>query len=315
MNFQEQTRGHWRQILSELIGEEFVTGKHGACPLCGGTDRFRFDNKDGLGTYYCNQCGAGTGITLVCKYLEVQLSDAWKTVIALLPSTEAEQEKPKSDHRNVIKFLCSSSVPAGDSVHEYLRNRGILVVPIAIRQVKFVDYSDPENKSYQAMICTMQKNKRVTGIHLTLVEDGKKAPIPNPRRLFKMSDGALKGSSVHLFPDVWAATNSTLLEQLEIPKEQASIVTGEGIETTLSAMVLAKSRSLNYDGIDIIASDNDFKYGGQAAAYALAYRLSRTRQVKVIVPERVGSDWNDYLMSLPPETRKQLWNEFVRRTT
>lgn len=45
-------------------------GKHGACPVCGGKDRFHFDDKEGRGTWICRQCEgkqAGDGLDLVCK--------------------------------------------------------------------------------------------------------------------------------------------------------------------------------------------------------------------------------------------------------
>ena len=37
----------------------------GTCPMCGGKDRFRFDDKGGRGTWICSQCGAGDEIELV----------------------------------------------------------------------------------------------------------------------------------------------------------------------------------------------------------------------------------------------------------
>ena len=40
-------------------------GRHCPCPVCGGKDRFRFDNKDGRGTYICNQCCSGDGLELI----------------------------------------------------------------------------------------------------------------------------------------------------------------------------------------------------------------------------------------------------------
>src|SRR3954462_2176603 len=62
----ERARGRWREILSQLgIDSRFLVNKHGPCPLCGGRDRFRFDDKDGTGSYYCNQCGAGVGVILI----------------------------------------------------------------------------------------------------------------------------------------------------------------------------------------------------------------------------------------------------------
>jgi hypothetical protein len=43
-------------------GCEGHKNRHQACPVCGGSDRFRFDDKEGRGTWFCNQCGAGDGL-------------------------------------------------------------------------------------------------------------------------------------------------------------------------------------------------------------------------------------------------------------
>ena len=61
--------GKWYGVLSSLgIDRNYLQNKHGPCPICmEGTDRFRFDDKDGRGTYYCNTCGAGDGFELLQK--------------------------------------------------------------------------------------------------------------------------------------------------------------------------------------------------------------------------------------------------------
>ena len=64
----ERAKGRWQEILPLLgIAMRFLRNKHGPCPLCGGKDRFRFDDRDGSGSYYCNQCGPGPGIMLIRK--------------------------------------------------------------------------------------------------------------------------------------------------------------------------------------------------------------------------------------------------------
>jgi putative DNA primase/helicase len=72
----EAAKGQWPSILGALAG---LTGKqledkHGPCPLCGGTDRYRFDDKDGNGSWFCNKCGgktqsggAGSGMDLLMR--------------------------------------------------------------------------------------------------------------------------------------------------------------------------------------------------------------------------------------------------------
>ena len=45
-------------ILANLgIAPEYLRNKHMPCPACGGNDRFRFDDKDGRGTFYCGGGG------------------------------------------------------------------------------------------------------------------------------------------------------------------------------------------------------------------------------------------------------------------
>lgn len=58
--------GRWLSILNGL-GLSICGHKHQPCPVCGGKDRFRFDDKDGRGTWFCNQCepNCGDGLALV----------------------------------------------------------------------------------------------------------------------------------------------------------------------------------------------------------------------------------------------------------
>ena len=72
----ELALGQWPAILGALAGltTEQLTDRHQPCPLCGGTDRYRFDDQDGSGSWFCNQCGgpsqsggAGNGIDLLMR--------------------------------------------------------------------------------------------------------------------------------------------------------------------------------------------------------------------------------------------------------
>jgi hypothetical protein len=55
----DAARGQWHGILTGLggISPSYLTGNHGPCPFCDGTDRWRWDDRDGTGSAYCNQCG------------------------------------------------------------------------------------------------------------------------------------------------------------------------------------------------------------------------------------------------------------------
>lgn len=67
------TNGHWFDVLNGL-GISIYGNKHQPCPVCGGKDRFRFDDKDGRGTWFCSQCEphSGDGLALVCHAFGVK---------------------------------------------------------------------------------------------------------------------------------------------------------------------------------------------------------------------------------------------------
>ncbi len=81
----KQACGHWPHILPAL-GVKVIKNRHQACPVCGGADRFRFDDKEGRGTWFCNQCGAGDGLKLVEKVLGLSAGEAAKQVNAVTGS-------------------------------------------------------------------------------------------------------------------------------------------------------------------------------------------------------------------------------------
>lgn len=61
--------GVWRQTIEGYGAQLPRSRRHGPCPVCGGKDRFRFDDKEGKGTWICNQCGAGNGLQLLSLYI------------------------------------------------------------------------------------------------------------------------------------------------------------------------------------------------------------------------------------------------------
>lgn len=77
----DAAKGRWREILPQLgVARKFLSGRHGPCPICGGKDRFRFDDRTKNGDYYCNQCGSGLGIKLVMKVNDWDFKTAARAV-------------------------------------------------------------------------------------------------------------------------------------------------------------------------------------------------------------------------------------------
>ena len=75
-DIKDAAKGHWPQILSALAGlsEKQLRNKHQPCPLCGGKDRYRYDDRYQNGDWFCNQCGgpnsragAGDGFSMLMR--------------------------------------------------------------------------------------------------------------------------------------------------------------------------------------------------------------------------------------------------------
>src|SRR3981189_2194330 len=106
MNTIGRARHRWAEILPQLgVDIRFLTNRHGPCPICGGRDRFRFDDKDGSGSYYCHQCGAGSGVILVRKKHEGDFKTACDEIDKIIghdasppkptPATDGAKEKAR----------------------------------------------------------------------------------------------------------------------------------------------------------------------------------------------------------------------------
>lgn len=75
-DIKQAAQGKWADLIFPRFGIEVQWKKKTPCPACGGSDRFRYDDKNGSGDYYCQQCGPGDGISLIekcthMKFLEV----------------------------------------------------------------------------------------------------------------------------------------------------------------------------------------------------------------------------------------------------
>jgi phage/plasmid primase-like uncharacterized protein len=84
----ESARGRWQNLILPALDITVPNHprRHAPCPVCGGRDRFRFDDRDGRGTYYCNQCDpqAGDGFDLVMNTRRLKFPDALQLVAGVL---------------------------------------------------------------------------------------------------------------------------------------------------------------------------------------------------------------------------------------
>ena len=298
----DAARGQWRGILITFgLPEACLHNKHGPCPLCGGKDRFRWDNNEARGTYICNSCGAGDGMTLAMKFTGKPFAEIAAEIDSILGNIKVDvpgrQPMAAGDNRKALSALWNASKPVqpGDLVDRYLASRNLdeLVYPKTLRFAEKL--RDGEGGIRPCMIALVGRygQPKLDTIHRTFLRpDGLgKAEMANPRKLMpgKVPDGA-----------------SVMLSEWT---ESGTLGIAEGIETAMAASDLfdipvwaAISSSMMKKWLPppgceeiVIFGDNDKKYGGQAAAYHLAQRLAaRNLPVEqVLIPEQPGEDWAD----------------------
>ena len=295
VDVKDMVRGRWVGIF-QALGINVGNGKHCPCPQCGGKDRFRFDNKDGTGSWICNQCGSGDGWDLVMSVLKIDFAEAVKVVGKIVGTVDFSKppEEPKVSKELLRKiYLESEPVNGRCLVSQYLNNRGISIRSSKLRFHKSL-FEPETHHRYPAMLATYQlADSTAITMHRTyLTPTGEKATIENPKKILP-SLKKMSGGAVRLFdPDeqgrigiaegietalactelfeipTWAATTAVLMEQFQVPKEVKGVV---------------------------IYGDNDRTYTGQKAAYTLANRL-RVREN--ILCEVMISDGKDFLEDL-----------------
>lgn len=295
-------RGRWLSIFQQLGIEVPENGNHGPCPIENdGKDRFRCDNRNGEGSWFCNNCGAGDGISLVRQCLGLSFPDTMtkiSEIIGMGCGIDSQVEKGKYDPREMLNKVWKSSqkLTNDDPVTKYLNSRKLFKAPDNVRYCPECYESDTKSKMPAMVAMFMNREGKPISLHRTYLNGIKKADIKSPKKLMKGTE-PLSGGAIRLFNP----TNKT-------------IGIAEGIETAIAATIVtdiptwsAVSSTLLKafdppEGITkiVIFGDSDPNFCGQQAAYSLANRLySKDFLVTVEFPE-IGKDWNDFLIGPNP---------------
>jgi len=295
-------KGKWRGILLELgLPETSLSGKHGPCPLCGGEDRFRWDNDEGRGTYICSHCGAGDGMKLATEYTGKQFVELASEIDALLGNKKFEPDAPKpvlSDQQrtDALKAVwCDTvAVQAGDLVHRYLATRGLdeLIYPKALRfSPKLRDGEGGLRPCMVALVGRYGEAKLDTMHRTFLKPDGSgKAEMESPRKLMP---GSLPDGACVMLSDWTESGPIGIAEGIETAMA-ASALFGIPVWAAINANMLTKWQPPAGADEVVIFGDNDVKFAGQAAAFSLAHKLALKRHVvSVQIPTSPGEDWAD----------------------
>lgn len=299
--------GKWRGILLDLgVPAEMLVNRHGPCPMCGGKDRFRFDNKEGSGSFICSHCGGGDGMRLAelftGKAFAEVASDIDRIVGNLKPDVPGKPDLGPEEMARAIREVAALCQPVaeGDLVSRYLASRGICgPVPDVLRFASRL--RDGEGGVRPAMVASVRdaSGKAVT-LHRTFLrpDGGAKAEMATPRKLMP---GPL--------PDVIAVRLAPAGETLGVAEGietalAASIMSGLPVWACLTAGFMAKFVPPEGVRCVVVFADDDTSFTGQTAAYTLARRLVAKKldaQVRVAgEPFRLprNRDWNDVLREM-----------------
>lgn len=293
----EVAYGKWPSILSALgVDKAFLRDVHGPCPMCGGRDRFRFDDKEGRGTWFCSHCGSGDGFRLLMQHNGWTFFEAARQVESIAGNYDPEPEKKDDSAAKVaaVKRIWEESrkIERGDPAWLYLNRRtGIDIAPSCLRfHPSLIWQEDGQRHRFPALVCAFVGSDGIgSGIQrIYLTEDGRKAQVKPSKKT--LAAKPLQGGSVRLFR---ADQYLGIAEGVETAIA-SSIRFGVPVWSALSANLLEQwSPPSGVSGVTVFG-DNDESFTGQAAAFNLAKRLRKSGlAVTVRIPDKTGKDWAD----------------------
>lgn len=296
--------GRWEQVFFNelnLLDERHANGKQGPCPICGGKSRFRFDNKGGRGTWYCNHCGAGDGYGLYMQTQHIQkFNDAVKECGEKYGGMRKKPVKQEVNHTPMLNCLWREASGPFLPIMQYLHGRSIMRIPEDVYGSVLRYHPDCpwrhdglSGRAPAMLARVFNGDGKPATIHRTFLT----TDVPQ-RKMMLPHNGKLAGCYIPLGKPVNYKQG-----------------VGEGIETALSVWQMygiitwatycadQMERFVVPDNIDklYIYGDNDSSFTGQSAAYTLAKRSKARRPdlfVDVHYPTERDTDYNDLLRSM-----------------
>lgn len=287
---------HWGSVLSACGVDVPERGKHGACPACGGTDRFHFIDDHHNGNWFCRQCDMpnhGDGLDLIAKVKGISVLDAAKEVsqVLSLPLPEpVRREAPKSAAQPIAEKVSKLVAQTTTGQSAYLTAKGH-TCPVRLLE----DGS---------LLLVIRSGDDVTGAQI-IRPDGEKRLIAGTRK---------KGSFIPVS---------------ELPEAADTVLIAEGYATALTVaqlhdgLVLAAIDEGNLlpvaewvagrypEAKIIIAADNDIKPGQPNVGKISAEKAVKSfnRGWVTLPPTEDKADWDDYRQQHGTEAAKQAFSK------
>ncbi|MDC9581330.1 AAA family ATPase [Xenorhabdus sp. PR6a] len=297
---------YWENLLPACGIDIPARGKHGPCPICGGTDRFHFIDDHHHGNWHCRQCDEpkyGDGLDLVARTQGISITEAAKVVAdtLALPLPEPKPARETTYTTRPIAEKVAALVAKSITGHSpYLSAKGLQCPHQRLL----------EDGSLLLPLTTL--DKKVTGA-LLIRPDGKRKHLFGSKK---------KGSFIAL---------SVLEEQPDTVLIAEGYATALTVSQLYSGLVLAALDEGNLfpvtkavrerwpDAKIIIAADNDWhepgeldkdgkpkKNVGKISAEKTAHAV---KGWLTLPPGNIKADWDDYRQQHGIEATKQAFSK------
>jgi putative DNA primase/helicase len=333
-----------KKLVAAGIDRNCLTlNKAGPCPLCfdgeRGGKRFRFDNKGGLGTWFCQQCGAGNGYTLIERFTGMSKVEILKSlddgncgISSETPikrftfeDTDFSPEQVKKNRSKLVEVSSGTLSLAGDDpVSLYLGNRvpgcDLSRVSQDIRfhpGLKFYEEGKGgrfiNRGTFPTMVARVvdAAGKPITLHRTYLTLKGEKAPLEDPKKQMK-GIRKLDGAAIRI-TDVPESRTLGLTEGIETG---LAVATGYRYRINVWSLLNCGNLALadipegRFDKI-VIFADHDYidtkkQYRpGEHFAQLLRERLEKKGyEVEIRIPPKEGTDFADVWLAIHNEQQK-----------
>ncbi|MCP9266881.1 toprim domain-containing protein [Xenorhabdus sp. XENO-1] len=282
---------HWENLLPACGIDIPAKGKHGACPVCGGTDRFHFIDDHHNGNWHCRQCDIpnyGDGLDLVAKTNRISVFEAAKIVadaLALpLPEPKPARETIQTTQSIAEKVVAlMAQTVAGQS--PYLAAKGL----------DFPNQRLLLNNSALLPMATL--DKKVTGAQI-IKPNGEKKLLPGSQK---------KGAFISV-SELGENTDTVIItEGYATALTVSQLYKGAVLAALDAGNLLSVSKAVRERWSDtkiIIAADNDGHHPDE---------LDKDGKAKVnigkISAEKAALAVNGWV-TLPPTENKADWDDY-----
>ncbi|KMJ44798.1 DNA primase [Xenorhabdus khoisanae] len=301
----QSAANHWQLLLPACGIDVPLKGKHGACPICGGTDRFHFIDDNHNGDWHCRQCDEpnhGDGLDLVARTKGITVYAAAKLVADVLvmplpePQTVKEQPRAAKPIAERIAALVATVVK-GES--QYLVKKGLQCPNQRLL------------KDGSLLLVTQMLDGTITGAQ-TIKPNGEKRLVSGTQK----KGSFIPVSEITETPDTFIITEgyATALTVSQLHESIVLAAIDESNLLTIGKMV----RERWPDAKVIIAADNDWhepderdkngrlkKNVGKIAAEKAAQSIGGW---VTLPPTEFKADWDDYRQQNGIEAAKQAFS-------